>query len=114
MVEAIAGDNVGLLLRGIEKEDVERGMLEQAHGGTIFIANIGGIGRALQARLLQFLQHGEIRRAGADLAHARVDVRMITSADDQLFEQINADTFNGELYYRLNVIRLARERPRRN
>jgi len=93
-----------------------RGLLEQAHGGTIFIANIGGIGRALQARLLRFLQDSEIRRAGADLAHTKTDVRVITSADSHLFEQVEAGTFSADLYYRLNVIRLVMPpivRPRR-
>jgi two-component system response regulator AtoC len=95
-----------------------RGLLEQAHGGTIFIANIGAIGSALQARLQQFLQHGEIRRAGADLAHARVDVRVIVSTDRRLYGQVEAGTFNGDLYYRLNVLHLvmpppARRRPLR-
>jgi len=40
-----------------------RALLEQAHGGTIFLGNIGQIGHALQARLLHFLKHGEIRTA---------------------------------------------------
>jgi DNA-binding NtrC family response regulator len=83
-----------------------RGLLEQAHGGTIFIANIGAIGRSLQARLLHFLQHGEIRRLGADVAHARADVRVISTAHHRLFEQVEAATFSGDLYYRLNVMHL--------
>jgi DNA-binding NtrC family response regulator len=83
-----------------------RGLLEQADGGTIFIGNIGGIGRALQARLLRFLQDGQVRRAGADLAHMKADVRVISSADSHLFEQVDAGTFSGDLYYRLNVIHL--------
>jgi transcriptional regulator with PAS, ATPase and Fis domain len=93
-----------------------RGLLEQAHGGTIFIANIGEIGRGLQARLMRFLQDGEIRRLGADLAHAKADVRVISSADSRLFEQVEAGTFSADLYYRLNVIHLVMPpivRPRR-
>lgn len=83
-----------------------RGLLEQAHGGTIFIANIGAIGRPLQNRLLQFLKQGDIRRAGADLAHATADVRVISTADLRLFDQIQAGTFSADLYYRLNVMHL--------
>lgn len=90
--------------QGIDRSS--RGLLEQAHGGTIFIGSIGGIGRGLQARLLRFLQDGEIRRAGADLAHTKTDVRVIASADSHLFEQVEAGTFSGDLYYRLNVIHL--------
>jgi transcriptional regulator with PAS, ATPase and Fis domain len=91
-------------MHGIDRDT--RGFLERAHGGTIFMANIGAIGRVLQARLLQFLEHGEIRRAGADLAHTEVDVRVISSADCHLFEQTEAMTFMKDLYYRLNVIHL--------
>jgi DNA-binding NtrC family response regulator len=83
-----------------------RGLLEQAHGGTIFIANIGAIGRPLQNRLLAFLKHGGIRRAGADVAHATADVRVISAADLRLFDQIEAGTFSADLYYRLNVMHL--------
>jgi DNA-binding NtrC family response regulator len=83
-----------------------RGLLEQAHGGTLFIANIGAIGRGLQARLLHFLRHGEIRRLGADVAHATADVRVISTAHHRLFEQVEAATFNADLYYHLNVMHL--------
>ena len=89
------------------------GFLEQAHGGTIFMANIGAIGPALQARLLQFLQHGEIRRVGADLAHTKVDVRVISSADRRLFEQTELRRFREDLYYRLNVLHLVMPPMRR-
>ena len=82
------------------------GLLEQADGGTIFLGNIGQIGHALQARLLHFLKHGEIRRIGADTAHAAVDVRVMSAADHRLFEQVAAGTFNPDLYYRLNLMHL--------
>lgn len=87
-------------------EQSSRGVLEQAHGGTVFIANIGRIGHALQARLLHFLKHGEVRRVGADTPHARVDVRVIAAADHRLYEQVEAGTFLTDLYYRLNVMHL--------
>jgi DNA-binding NtrC family response regulator len=90
-----------------------RGFLEQAHGGTLFMANIGAIGPALQARLVKFLEHGEIRRAGADLAHTRADVRVIASADRRLFEQTESRTFREDLYYRLNVLHLVMPPMRR-
>jgi DNA-binding NtrC family response regulator len=90
-----------------------RGLLEQVNGGTIFLANIGAIGRGLQSRLLHFLEYGEVRRVGADLAHTRVDVRVIASADRQLFERTARKTFREELYYRLNVIHLIMPSQRR-
>ena len=98
-------------VQGIDRNT--RGFLEQAHGGTIFLANIGALGPALQARLLQFLQHGEIRRVGADLAHAKVDVRVISSADRRLFEQTESMRFREDLYYRLNVLHLVMPAMRR-
>ena len=90
-------------VRGVDRDT--RGFFEQADGGTIFMANIGAIGVGLQARLLQFLEHGEVRRVGADLAHAKVDVRVISSAR-HLFQQTEMTTFREDLYYRLNVIHL--------
>lgn len=90
-----------------------RGFLERAHGGTLFIANIGAIGPVLQARLLQFLEQGELRRVGADVAHVKVDVRVITSTDGHLFEQTETMTFRKDLYYRLNVIHLVMPPMRR-
>jgi transcriptional regulator with PAS, ATPase and Fis domain len=83
-----------------------RGLLEQAHGGTIFMANIGAIGHGLQSRLLQFLEHREIRRVGADVPHTKVDVRVMASADRHLFERTERNAFRQDLYYRLNVIHL--------
>jgi transcriptional regulator with PAS, ATPase and Fis domain len=77
------------------------------------MANIGALGAALQARLLQFLQHGEVRRAGADLAHTKVDVRVISSADRRLFEQMESMSFREDLYYRLNVLHLVMPPMRR-
>jgi len=83
-----------------------RGFLEQADGGTIFLANIGAVGSTLQARLARFLENGEIRRAGADLAHTAVDVRVIASADRDLFPEVAGGRFSADLYYRLNVMQL--------
>ena len=83
-----------------------RGLLEQADGGTIFLANIGAVGSTLQARLARFLENGEIRRAGADLAHTAVDVRVIASADRDLFPEVAGGRFSADLYYRLNVMQL--------
>jgi DNA-binding NtrC family response regulator len=83
-----------------------RGLLEQADGGTIFLANIGAVGPTLQARLARFLENGQIRRAGADQAHTAVDVRVISSADRDLFPEVEGGRFSADLYYRLNVMQL--------
>jgi DNA-binding NtrC family response regulator len=83
-----------------------RGLLEQAHGGTVFLANIGAIGPRLQLRLLQFLEDGLIQRVGAAMPHERVDVRVISSADRDLFARADSLRFSDDLYYRLNVVHL--------
>jgi DNA-binding NtrC family response regulator len=83
-----------------------RGLLEQADGGTIFLANVGAVGPTLQARLARFLENGQIRRVGADQSHTVVDVRVIASADRDLFAETEGGRFNADLYYRLNVMHL--------
>ena len=83
-----------------------RGLLEQAHGGTVFLANVGAIGPRLQLRLLQFLEDGLIQRVGAAMPHERVDVRVISSADRGLFARADSLRFSDDLYYRLNVVHL--------
>lgn len=90
-----------------------RGLLEQTHGGTILLENVGGLGAPLQARLLRFLEDGRIRRVGADRAHMVVDVRVISSADRDLFARTEANLFNRDLYYRLNVVHLMMPAARR-
>jgi DNA-binding NtrC family response regulator len=83
-----------------------RGLLEQADGGTIFLAHVGALGPTLQARLARFLENGQIRRVGADQAHTLVDVRVIASADRDLFAEVEAGRFSAPLYYQLNVVHL--------
>lgn len=83
-----------------------RGLLEQADGGTIFLANVGAVGSTLQARLARFLENGQIRRVGGDQAHTAVDVRVIASADRDFYSEAEAGRFSSDLYYRLNVMQL--------
>jgi DNA-binding NtrC family response regulator len=83
-----------------------RGVLEQADGGTILLENVGALGPALQVRLSRFLENGQIRRVGADQAHTLVDVRVIASADHDLFSRVDAGRFSRHLYYQLNVVHL--------
>src|SRR6187200_1164307 len=53
------------------------GYLEQAHGGTIFMDEVGEMSLRMQALLLRFLENGEIQRVGSERVQARVDVRVI-------------------------------------
>jgi transcriptional regulator with PAS, ATPase and Fis domain len=83
-----------------------RGLLDMAHGGTIFLDEIGEMSLRMQALLLRFLENGELQRVGADRAQARVDVRVIAATNRHLFERIASKDFREDLYYRLNVIHI--------
>src|SRR6185295_16178586 len=80
------------------------GLLEMAHGGTVFLDEIGEMGPRMQAMLLRFLETGELQRVGAERAQARVDVRVIAATHRDPLADVAARTFREDLYYRLNVI----------
>jgi DNA-binding NtrC family response regulator len=82
------------------------GLLEQAQNGTVFLDEIGEMSMRMQVVLLRFLETGEIQRIGADRAHTRVNVRLVSATNRDLQEQIASGAFREDLYFRLNVIRL--------
>ncbi len=83
------------------------GVLEQAHGGTIFMDEIGETSPRMQGLLLRFLESGEIQRVGSDEpVRSRVDVRVIAATNRVLLDSVAAGAFREDLYYRLNVIHL--------
>lgn len=90
------------------------GLFELAHGGTIFLDEIGSISLDLQARLLRVLQEREVMRIGGDSV-IPVDVRCIAATNENLQEAVKAGSFRHDLYFRLNVLKLTlpplRERP---
>jgi len=85
----------------------KRGWFEQAHGGTIFMDEVGEMSMRMQALLLRFLENGEIQRVGCDRVSSMVDVRVIAATNKNLLEHTANKTFREDLYYRLNVIHLA-------
>jgi transcriptional regulator with PAS, ATPase and Fis domain len=82
----------------------KRGWLEAAHGGTIFMDEVGEMSLRMQALLLRFLETGEIQRVGSDKGLPPLDVRVITATHRRLIDHIADKTFREDLYYRLNVI----------
>src|SRR5688572_9888641 len=82
----------------------KRGWLEMAHGGTIFMDEVGEMSLRMQALLLRFLETGEIQRVGSDRRLPTLDVRVITATHRRLLDRIADQTFREDLYYRLNVI----------
>lgn len=81
------------------------GRIEAAHGGTLFLDEIGEMPLALQAKMLRFLESGEIQRVGEnDLM--RVDVRVIAATHQPLEQRSSEGAFRLDLYHRLAVFPL--------
>jgi formate hydrogenlyase transcriptional activator len=78
------------------------GRFQQAHGGTIFLDEIGDLPLELQPKLLRVLQEQEFERIGSTRT-IRVDVRVLAATNLNLPEMIRARQFRADLYYRLNV-----------
>jgi len=91
-----------------------KGLFEAAHGGTIFLDEIGELPLGVQVKLLRVLENREIKRIGSP-EPLRVDIRVIAATNRDLPQMVQQGTFRDDLYYRLNVgaIHLPplRERP---
>jgi len=85
------------------KKGGKTGKLELAHGGTIFLDEIGELPVMMQAKLLSFLQEREFERIGGNEL-IKTDVRVIAATNNNLMEKVANGTFREDLYYRLNVV----------
>jgi transcriptional regulator with GAF, ATPase, and Fis domain len=81
------------------------GRIEAAHGGTLFLDEIGEMPMALQAKMLRFLESGEIQKVGENDV-SRVDVRIVAATHQPLEENAQKRLFRLDLYYRLAVFPL--------
>lgn len=80
----------------------KKGLFEIAHGGTVFLDEVGEMSPMMQASLLRVLQEGEIKPLGAELPR-KVDVRIISATNRSLEEDVEEGRFREDLFYRLSV-----------
>jgi two-component system, NtrC family, response regulator HydG len=79
------------------------GKFEYAHGGTMFLDEVGDMPPATQIKLLRVLENGEITRVGSN-DPIKVNVRILSATNRNLEDSITAGTFRSDLYHRLKVI----------
>ncbi len=79
-----------------------KGLLEVADGGTLFLDELGELDRAMQVKLLRFLESGEVRRVGENEAF-HVDVRIVCATNRPLTDMVEAGTFREDLFFRINT-----------
>ena len=90
------------------------GLFEIADDATLFIDEIGEMPAPMQSKLLRVLEDGSMRRVGS-LRERRINVRVITATNRNLAEEVRANRFREDLYYRINTMTIdlppLRERP---
>ena len=86
-------------------DSLHKGRFELAHGGTIFLDEIGEINQSTQIKILRVLQEKQFERVGGEQT-IEVDVRIIAATNRNLEAEVKAGRFREDLYYRLNVIHL--------
>ncbi len=90
------------------------GLFEVAHGGSLFLDEVGDLPASFQPKMLRALQERQIRRVG-DNAYRAVDVRLVCATNRLLDKEVEAGNFRHDLFYRIDVVRIEvpplRDRP---
>jgi two-component system NtrC family response regulator len=86
-------------------EEHRVGLFEVADGGTLFLDEIGELPKAVQAKLLRFLESGEIRRVGDNESFC-CDVRVVCATNRRLDEMVAAGEFREDLWFRINTFEI--------
>lgn len=82
---------------------LKKGLLEMAHGGTVFFDEVGELSLSMQVKLLRFLQERKFMRIGGT-TEVEVDVRILAATNKNLKQESEAGTFRSDLFYRLEVL----------
>ncbi len=95
-------------------DSARKGLIEVADGGTLFLDELGELSKAMQVKLLRFLESGEVRRVGENDAF-HVDVRIVCATNRNLEDMVHEGTFREDLFFRVNTfeIRLSPLRDRK-
>ncbi len=84
----------------------KQGLVEIAHGGSLFLDEVGDISPAIQPKLLRFVETGNFRRVGG-VNELQVDARIISATNKNLQEEVHSGRFREDLLYRLNVFTIS-------
>ncbi len=103
-VGSISSENSTVEFFGKEEGGkIHPGLLEQAHGGTLFLGEISAMDKETQLRLLSAMESSSFLRVGGSES-VRVDVRIVASSTVELDEEVSSGNFRQDLYYLLNVV----------
>lgn len=81
------------------------GLFEVANRGTLFLDELGELDKAMQVKLLRFLENGEVRRVGENEPF-HVDVRIVCATNRELEQMVAAGTFREDLFFRVNTFEI--------
>ncbi len=83
----------------------QQGRIQAAHGGSLFLDEIGELPLTIQAKLLRFLENGECQKIGQTCVE-KIDTRILVATNRDLHAQMQKGEFRQDLYYRLNIVPL--------
>jgi DNA-binding NtrC family response regulator len=99
-------ENIELkLFGGVQDNEILKGSLELAEGGTVFIDEISNLSLDLQSKLLKVIEDNVITREGSNIS-IKLDVRFIFSTNADLLPEVQSKHFREDLYHRINVLQI--------